>query len=89
MGTLYSGGEVNLDVTLTVPTELSNEFKNQIGYLDWEFMVEEFPVDPDDPDPPLTGDPVNLPLLIGGLVGSAAMFMILLLWRRKRQEKTQ
>jgi LPXTG-motif cell wall-anchored protein len=89
LGTLYSGGEVNLDVTLTVPTELSNEFKNQIGYLDWEFMVEEFPVDPDDPDPPLTGDSVNLPLLIGGLVGSATMFMILLLWRRKRQEKTQ
>ena len=33
LGTLYSGGEVNLDVTLTVPKELPNQFQNQIGKL--------------------------------------------------------
>ena len=40
LGTLYSGGEVNLDVLLDVPVELDNEYQNKIGYLDWEFMIE-------------------------------------------------
>ena len=31
LGILYSGGEVNLDVSLTVPVELDNQFQNQIG----------------------------------------------------------
>ena len=39
LGTLYSGGEVNLDVILDVPVELDNEFQNKICYLDWEFMI--------------------------------------------------
>ena len=56
LGMLYSGGEVNLDVTLDVPVELDNRYQSAIGYLDWEFRVEEFPVEGDDPLPPQTGD---------------------------------
>ena len=91
LGTLYSGGEVNLDVTLTVPKELPNQFQNQIGKLDWEFMIEEFPVEPDDPDPPLTGDDFNRPLVIGVMAGSAAILIILfiLLKKSKKKDKNQ
>ena len=38
LGTMYSGGTIDLDVTLNVPVELGNEFSNAVGYLDWEFM---------------------------------------------------
>ena len=64
LGTLYSGGEVNLVLSLDVPVELDNRYQDAIGYLDWEFKVEEFPVDPEDPDAPQTGDSSITALLI-------------------------
>ena len=86
LGTLYSGGEVNLDVTLNVPTSLDNEFQNKIGYLDWEFMIEEFPVEPDDPKPPQTGDNSNMGLWFALMISSLAMLIILLVWHKKDKE---
>ena len=86
LGTLYSGGEVNLDVTLTVPVELDNAFQNKIGYLDWEFRVEEFPVEPKDPKPPQTGDNAALGLWIGGMIVSAVMIIVLLIARKKDRQ---
>lgn len=86
LGMLYSGGEVNLDVTLDVPVELDNQFQNQIGYLDWEFRIEEFPAEPDDPQPPQTGDTTKLGLWIGGMVASASMIIILLITKKKAKE---
>ena len=87
LGTLYSGGEVNLDVTLSVPVELDNMFQNKIGYLDWEFMIEEFPVEPDDPKPPQTGDNSNLGLWFTLMLCSGAMLLILLVWRKKDEKE--
>lgn len=87
LGLLYSGGEVNLDVTLDVPVELSNEFQDQIGYLDWEFMIEEFPVEPDDPKAPQTGDDSQVELWLTVVGVSAVILFILLIWRKKDQEK--
>ena len=53
LGELGSGGEVALTVTLQVPVTLDNRFMDAVGYLDWQFMVEEFPVEqPDNPDQP-------------------------------------
>lgn len=84
LGTLYSGGEVNLDVLLSVPVELTNEYQSQIGYLDWEFAVEEFPIDPDDPK---TGDDSMIGLWIALMAVSAAMLVILLIWRKKSKDQ--
>ena len=83
LGTLFSGGEVNLDVTLTVPVELDNQFQNKIGYLDWEFRIEEFPIEPDDPQPPKTGDETKLGVWLAIMAGSLAMIIFLLIWRKK------
>ena len=89
LGTLYSGGEVNLDVVLGIPVELDNNYQNQIGYLDWEFMIEEFPVDPDDPKPPQTSDNSNLGLWLAVMICSLTMMIILLVWSKKDKEKEE
>lgn len=86
LGMLYSGGEVNLDVLLQVPVQLGNEFQNQVGYLDWEFKVEEFPVEPDDPKPPQTGNNPQTGLWITVAGSSATVLLLLFLWRRKNKE---
>ena len=86
LGTLYSGGEVNLDMTLNVPVELPNEYQNKIGYLDWEFMIEEFPVEEGDPKPPQTGDNSNMGLWFTIMICSLIMMIILLVWRKKDKE---
>ena len=89
LGTLYSGGEVNLNVILDVPISLDNNYKNMIGYLDWEFMIEELPVEPDDPQPPQTGDTSNLTLWFTLMISSAAMLIILLFWKRREKEEEE
>lgn len=87
LGTLYSGGECELLVTLDVPVTLDNQFKNLVGYLDWEFAVEELPVEPDDPEPPKTGDESQILLLAGLMVGSLIMLLILLYCRKKKEKE--
>ena len=52
LGSFSSGSEVVLQVTLEVPVELDNTYSSQIGKLDWEFKVEEFPVEEDEPQIP-------------------------------------
>jgi len=87
LGTLYSGGEVNLNVILDVPVELDDPYQNQIGYLDWEFMIEEYDVEPDDPKPPLTKDTAQDWLWI--IVAVGCVFVLLLMWFdvRRREKK--
>lgn len=85
LGTLYSGGEINLDVELSVPVTLDNMFKEKIGYLDWEFMIEEFPIEESDPKPPATGDDSNVVLWLT-VFGISAVVTILL-FKKKKESK--
>lgn len=84
LGTLYSGGEVNLEIILDVPITLGNEFQDAIGYLQWEFKVEELPKENTDPKPPHTGDktPVVLLSAIAG-VSVTAVCALAILARKK------
>lgn len=89
LGTFYSGAEIDLNVTLDVPIDLGNEYQEAVGYLDWQFKVEELPVEPDDPKPPQTGDTTNLHLYIALASVSGLVFIFLLVFkRRKNQEET-
>ena len=90
LGTVYSGGEITLDVTLDVPVTLGDEFQNKVGYIDWEFKVDELPVEPTDPEPPKTGDDTNLVLYASLAVCSlGALFVLLLVRKRKKRETAE
>lgn len=89
LGLLYSGGEAELNVVLDVPTSLDNSSADQIGYLDWEFMVNELPVEPDDPKPPQTGDNSNVVLWIICTIALVALIFFILLWRRRDQDEDE
>ena len=89
LGTLYSGGEIHLDVILDVPVTLDNTYKNLIGKLDWQFMIEELPIEPDDPTPPDTGDDADLALW-GAVFGCSVLLMaVLLVVYKKRREENE
>ena len=88
LGTIYSGGEITLDVTLEVPITMGNDYQNEIGYIDWEFKVEELPIESTDPKPPQTGDTSNLFLYAGLMIFSFAALIILILGKRRKQEET-
>ena len=83
LGTLYSGGEVNLILNLDIPIELGNEYQDAIGYIDWEFKTEELPIDPDDPEPPQTGDNSNL-YFYAMLASVSGIALVILIPKRKK-----
>ena len=87
LGTVYSGGEITLRVTLEVPITMGNAYQEQIGYIDWQFQVEELPIGPTDPEPPKTGDTSNLFLYTGLMIFSAAALSLLLLGRKRRRQQ--
>lgn len=86
LGTFYSGAEIKLNVTLDVPISMGNEFQDAIGYLDWEFKVEELPVDPDDPRPPQTGDRLRPMLWATVSICTLAITLILILMQKMRKK---
>ncbi len=87
LGTVYSGGEIALEVTLQVPITMGNDYQNKIGYVDWEFKVEELPIEPTDPTPPPTGDRSNIVLYFNIMIVSLTG-LIILLFVEQRKRKT-
>jgi len=78
IGVLAPDGEARLQVGLEVPNSLDNTNKNLVGYLDWEFMVEEI----EDKDPQ-TGDVQRMWLWVLGIALSGTVVFILVIKRRK------
>ena len=76
LGTVYSGGEIKLNVTLDVPADMGNEFKSAVGLIDWQFKVEELPISPDDPKPPKTGDNSNIAIWLLVCIISLAVIVL-------------
>lgn len=89
VGTVFSGGDITLDLKLEVPVTLSSDYQDQVGYIDWEFKVEELPVEPSDPLPPMTGDTSNIYLYMGLMVLSLAALIILLLAGKRKKKEAQ
>lgn len=88
LGTLYSGGEIYLDVILDVPVTLDNTYKNMIGKLDWQFMIEELPIEPDDPTPPDTGDKAEIGVWSAMFAVTLTVLALLLIVYKKRRKDT-
>ena len=84
LGTLAPGGEIELEVTLQVPTTLDNSYTSLVEAIDWEFLAEEL-----DGDGPKTGDYLNyLPWVIG-LTTSVAVIIFVVAKRRKDRQETE
>lgn len=83
IGVLASDGEAELMVGLQVPTSLDNNYKKLVGYLDWEFMVEE--IDNGDVQ---TGDTSEGWIWVVGL-GCSAMLLVIIIVIRRRKEETE
>ena len=82
LGVLASGGEAELKVGLQVPVDLDNNYQELVGYLDWEFMVEEI-----DDGGTQTGDRANyLPWMIGLGCSVIAIGIVVVINRRKDKD---
>ena len=87
LGTIYSGGEITLDVTLDVPLTLDTKYQEEIGYIDWQFSIEEFPVDDDDPKPPKTSDEFSFYFWLCIMLICAVVMTIAATMMRKHKQK--
>lgn len=87
IGTIYSGGKITLNVTLDVPITMGNEFQDQVGYIDWEFKIEERPVEVSDPTTPQTGDSFQLLIYGGVMLLSLAALVVLVIANKRRSAR--
>ena len=76
LGTIFSGGEIKLNVTLDIPADMGNEFKNAVGLIDWQFKAEELPIEPTDPKAPITGEDSNIEIWLLVCIISLAVIVL-------------
>ncbi len=82
LGTFKKKGKTELMVTLTVPTDLENEFMGVKGTIPWTFLVEEI----DTSDTPKTGDWFDLLPWIGAFAAICGLAIWLIIYRRRQKE---
>jgi LPXTG-motif cell wall-anchored protein len=83
LGLLYSGGDAELEIKLDVPVTLGNDYADKIGYLDWEFMIEEFPVEDTDPKPAPTGEGMEVFVALGLMLVFGALLIVMVIRKKK------
>lgn len=86
LGTFYSGADVDLNVQLDVPITMGDEFQNAIGKIDWQFKVEELPIESTDPTPPQTGEDFNVWLYVA-ICSVSVVLMIGLFFAVRRKKR--
>ena len=87
LGTFYSGADVDLNVKLDVPITMGDEFQNAVGKINWQFKVEELPIEPTDPTPPQTGDDPYL-WIYAVICSVSVVAMVGLFFAVKRKKRT-
>lgn len=86
LGTFYSGADVDLNVQLDVPITMGDEFQNAVGKIDWQFKVEELPIEPTDPTTPQTGEDFNVWLYVA-ICSVSVVLMIGLFFAVRRKKR--
>lgn len=81
VGVLASGGETEFIVGLKVSDELDNSEQQKVGYLDWEFMVEEI-----EDDVVKTGDRYAPWFWLLGMGCSTILFCTMLIAKKRKKE---
>lgn len=87
LGSFTPGQEMPLDVTLDVPITMDNNYQFRIGYLDWQFKVEEIPEQTPESNPE-TGDTMNIGLWIG-VTAFCLVGLVVVIAIKKRKDKDE
>lgn len=82
LGTFKTKGRTELTVTLSVPSDLGNEFMGVKGTVPWTFLVEEIDTGTGTPQ---TGDWFQLMPLIIGCVAMSGLILLLVYHRRRKK----
>ncbi|MGM9659436.1 MAG: LPXTG cell wall anchor domain-containing protein [Faecousia sp.] len=71
---------------MEVDDDMGNDFQENIGFVDWEFKVEEIP---HDPNAPKTGDTSHIYLLVTVMVVSLVAIILLVGFYFKKKRKNR
>ena len=83
LGELKPGESLSLNVNLSVPIEMGNEYANRVGEVDWVFTVEEVPEPLPDTGLSQTGD--DMPVAILAIASITAIAVIAIAVRAIRR----
>lgn len=101
LGDMSPGAKATLDLQLTVPLEMDNEYQDALGKLGWEFKVEEMGEPVPSPTTPTdswdeggksgkktaTGDVSPIRIVIALMIAAAAAAIIIFLRRRDKKQQ--